>query len=643
MHRGPMYRLVAIYARLSKDDVGEQTSTARQERLCREAAAARGWEVAEALEDVNRSAYTPGVVRDGYERLLDLAVTGRIDAILVWRLDRLVRSPAEFERLWAVCQRSGVALVSATEPVDSSDPVGVAIIRLLVTFAGLESDVRSIRLKAKNRELAESGHPPAGPRRFGFTAGFTGLVEAEASLIREAAQRVLAGESTTAIVRDWRQREVVGVTGDPWSTSGLRSMLRSRRLVGERTYRGEVVATGCWPTILDPLTAALVRNRLAGQAGGAQRRLSPSLLQGRVRCGLCRTPMHSRGRRDDPRYVCPPPRGCGQVSIDRPALDAWIKAMVVARLAAREPANHRAAVDRRMQDESVRCLDHQTAQLEELNRRYYVTAELTYPEWVRARDELLAVTEARLARSRGRTPPVSFPAGHSLGEAGALWDELSPAARQGVIATELAWVSIHPTPARNGIWYPERIEPRWHLPAPSTLPPVAEPDWPRRLKSEWLRPPGRPPRPSPALGTRDELCQLDRPLSDAEACVVTGLSPSGLAHARRTGRLPFEVEAGRRRYRMADLAAWDRRAVQRRRQPTRPVADRATPTSLSAAKAAAYLSVGSRTFKRLVAEGLVVPTEEGNRYTVEALQQCIERCRIQASAGSSPSSSTPGT
>lgn len=96
-----MGRLVGVYVRISRDDVGEQTSTARQERLCCRYAAEQGWEVVEVFADVDRSAYLPGVVREGYERLLAAASGRRVDAVLVWRLDRLVRSPAEFERLWA--------------------------------------------------------------------------------------------------------------------------------------------------------------------------------------------------------------------------------------------------------------------------------------------------------------------------------------------------------------------------------------------------------------------------------------------------------------------------------------------------------------------------------------------------------------
>lgn len=546
-----MAGLLAIYVRISRDE-GEQSSTARQERLCRRWAKDHGWSVTEVFEDIDRSAFSPSVVREAYERLVTEVAAGRLHGVLVWRLDRLVRSPAEFERFWSVCQRWGVAVISATEPVDSSDPVGVAIVRLLVTFAGLESDVKSIRLAAKNRELAEAGLPPAGPRRYGYTPGHTEIVESEAALIREAAERVLNGESVYVIARDWRDRGVLGIRDRPWTVTGVRSLLRSRRLVGERTYRGEVVATNCWPAILDPLTAAEVRNHLAGRPGGAQRRPTMSLLQGRIRCGLCGTPMVAAGRRDEKKYVCRAPRGCGHVCIDRPTLEAWMVERVLARIEARHPKNHRQPWRRQDTNAAVRALDAQSDRLVELNRRYYVTGDLSYPEWVKTRDALLVVTEQQLARTARVRLPRGYPPSRRLGEARQLWDQLSVQTRQGVIATELIWITIDPAPCRNGIWYPTRIRPNWTLPDPpgAQLPPGRA----RRLRVDWDYEPGRPPRPHPAHPTREELLHVDRSLSQAEACIITGLSHSGLWHRLRDRRIPYQVIDGKRRFHIEDLA-----------------------------------------------------------------------------------------
>src|SRR5688500_5674552 len=175
-----MTSLVGIYTRISVDDAGEQTSTARQERLCRQWATEQGHVVAEVYEDVGRSAWADGVVRPAYERLLTDVAARRIDAVVVWRLDRLVRSPGEFERFWSACRTARIAILSATEPVGASDPVSLAIVRLLGTFAGLESDVKGIRMRARNREMAEQGRTPRrGTRHFGFTQDYT-IIEDEA-------------------------------------------------------------------------------------------------------------------------------------------------------------------------------------------------------------------------------------------------------------------------------------------------------------------------------------------------------------------------------------------------------------------------------------------------------------------------------
>src|SRR3954451_11732466 len=179
---------IAIYTRLSHDSTGgEQTATSRQEKACRAFAEMRGWDVVEVFEDVDLSAYQRTVVRPAYEQMLELIGEKQIDGVLVWKLDRLVRRPSEFERLWTVCERVGAVIASATEPIDATTDLGLALVRMLVTFAQLEGATMGMRIKAKQRELAEAGAPPGGPAPFGFKAGMNELEPVEAALLREAA------------------------------------------------------------------------------------------------------------------------------------------------------------------------------------------------------------------------------------------------------------------------------------------------------------------------------------------------------------------------------------------------------------------------------------------------------------------------
>ena len=80
----------AIYARQSLDRSGEGAAVDRQVEDCRQLAAARGWEVTHVLPDNDLSAST-GRRRPGYEHLLDLMLTGQVQAVIVWHVDRLTR------------------------------------------------------------------------------------------------------------------------------------------------------------------------------------------------------------------------------------------------------------------------------------------------------------------------------------------------------------------------------------------------------------------------------------------------------------------------------------------------------------------------------------------------------------------------
>lgn len=82
---------------------------------------------------------------------------GQVNGVLVWKLDRLVRRSAEFERFWERCERAGIFLTSVTEPLDSTNEIGLAVVRMLVNFANVESTSISLRIRSKMQERARNG------------------------------------------------------------------------------------------------------------------------------------------------------------------------------------------------------------------------------------------------------------------------------------------------------------------------------------------------------------------------------------------------------------------------------------------------------------------------------------------------------
>jgi site-specific DNA recombinase len=75
------------------------------------------------------------------------------------------------------------------------------------------------------------------------------LEPAEAEAIKEAATRVLRGESLRSIAMDWNERGIKTLGGRKWQGSLIRRVLMSPRIAGLKDHRGEIVGEATWPEI----------------------------------------------------------------------------------------------------------------------------------------------------------------------------------------------------------------------------------------------------------------------------------------------------------------------------------------------------------------------------------------------------------
>ncbi|HEV8652304.1 MAG TPA: recombinase family protein, partial [Actinomycetes bacterium] len=287
----PKQQLAAgVYARISyvrqADGTPERLGVERQVPPCRELARRQGWTVAEPVyEDNDLSAYS-GKRRPGYEQLLADAKAGRIKVIVAWHADRLTRQPTENEALIALAERYGIQLATVTGEHDLATPSGRLHFRMLGSIARYESEHRAERLRLKWDELARAGKPKGGGvRPFGFEPDRMTLDEVEAALLREAAERVLAGEGLYAVLRDWHAREIVTPTGKVWSTTSLRRALLAPRSAGLREHRGEVLGPAVWPAILDETTRKRLLELFGRDDRKRQGRPRTYLLSGITICG----------------------------------------------------------------------------------------------------------------------------------------------------------------------------------------------------------------------------------------------------------------------------------------------------------------------------------------------------------------------
>lgn len=449
---------VGIYARLSRDRDGAQTATKRQVADARALACARGWSVAQVYEDVDLSAYKR-VPRPEYERMLGDLRDGAITHVVVWKLDRLVRHPAEFERFWEVCEKAGGKLVSVNEPIDTSNELGLVIVRILIAFARLESATIATRIRSKQREIAAEGrHHGGGRRAYGLSADWRAIVPEEAAFIRDAAQRLLAGESLRGVVRDLTEKGMRASNGKPWRAANFRHMLTKERLSG--SVDG---VHGGIPAILDEdthrrLILLLSDKRRLLHSGSAR----THLLSGLLRCGLCGGPMYAHRAPNGKRYnyACAKHAGgCGRVVIHGPNAEEQVEEMV---LVAAESPEFSSAVERRRKRTGVVVdfdqLREDEAALMALDRARYVERTLSqerYDVLVRELQARIEDTKAKIMRRESESVVVA------LGnEARAKWAASGLEWRRTFITAMAERIEVTPATLR-GRYDPERIQVRY--------------------------------------------------------------------------------------------------------------------------------------------------------------------------------------
>lgn len=438
--------VVAVYTRLSLDLThGAQTATSRQEAACRSFARARDWEVGAVFEDVDRSAADPKVERPAFEAMLVDVASGRFDGVLVWKMDRLVRRPSQFEVTWEHVERAGAFLASATEPVDTSNPLGLAVVRMLVTFASLETATQALRLRAKFKERADLGLPHGRRRAFGLSDDWTTLNRDEADLIREAAERVLSGASVLSIAKDWNRRGLRAPAGGPWTSGSLARVLRSTRVSGRRSHNGIDVAPGVWPAVLDSATSQRVRTVMVNPRH--RRPIDPDddLLFGLLICSRCHRRLRGRQQGGRPKriYRCVlPPQGCGRMSVDVNLADATISEAFrrrIARMSRLQASNPRAVDSDRLEEE-----------LWALRRRFHRDGDLPRREFDR---QVTALEEAARAATVATSAPVTLDDLRG-------WTTLPVAARRQLLASEIRRITVWPGPTHRR-FDPARLEILW--------------------------------------------------------------------------------------------------------------------------------------------------------------------------------------
>lgn len=457
----------AVYTRISLDRQGKRAGVERQRKDCEALCGERDWVIVSTYEDNDRSAYS-GRERPEYERLVADVAAGSIDVVVTWHSDRLWRSVLEQQTFLVLGRDAGLKLVATPsgefDPADADDSFYST---LLTAVAQRESAATSRRMTRKQLEKAERGEFHGGPRAFGHDAHRTREVKREADAIRDAASRLLRGESFRSIVLEWNRRGIRTPRGGEWRHDTFTSLMAQPRLAGLRDHKGVVTGPATWPAILDTRTheriAAIVESRKRGPKVRAARK---HLLTGFVRCHCGARLTVAPNTEKVNRYVCPPKgngKGAACVSIVAERAEDAAVEHLLGYLDSKDFAKALARAQRAA-DDADRSVSKASDQLARDRARQaelgdmLADGEIDRAEYKR----LLARVQGRIedAERKLSQTAVGSSGGQLKGQGAKLrraWDNMTLEERRDVIGAVADHFVVDPAPKPVNVFHPERV------------------------------------------------------------------------------------------------------------------------------------------------------------------------------------------
>ncbi|MFY9138824.1 recombinase family protein [Zwartia sp.] len=223
---------------------------------------AEGW--IPVADDYDDPAFSGGNMdRPALKRLMADIEAGKIDVVVIYKIDRLTRSLADFSKMVEVFERQGVSFVSVTQQFNTTTSMGRLMLNVLLSFAQFEREVTGERIRDKIAASKRKGMWMGGVPPLGYDVENRRLVPnpKEAKLIRQIFERFVELGSGTKLVKEL---QLDGATSKAWTTQDGRVREGKpidkgliHKLLHNRTYLGELRHKEQWypgehQPIIDP-------------------------------------------------------------------------------------------------------------------------------------------------------------------------------------------------------------------------------------------------------------------------------------------------------------------------------------------------------------------------------------------------------
>ena len=240
-----------LYLRVSTEEQVDNFSLDTQEEICRKEAEKRGYQITEVFREEGRSAKTI-TGRPVLIQLLEFCrkQKHRVQAVFVYRLDRVSRITADYLAIRKKLTENGVTIVSATEPTGDS-PTEKLVETILAGFAQLDNDIRSERSRNGLKARFLSGMIVTGQVPLGYLvqAGYAIKDPKTYDLMKKAWGLMATGSKSLQEMADlmntWGMKEHHGKREYNIRAQRVNVLFRSKFYLGlltSKTYREEVKA-----------------------------------------------------------------------------------------------------------------------------------------------------------------------------------------------------------------------------------------------------------------------------------------------------------------------------------------------------------------------------------------------------------------
>ena len=397
----------AIYTRKSTEEGldMEFNSLDAQREACEAYVAsqkAEGWVL--VPDHYNDGGFSGGTLeRPDLQHLLRDIEAGRVDIVVVYKIDRLSRSLMDFAKLVEVFDRNNVTFVSVTQSFNTTTSMGRLTLNILLSFAQFEREVIGERIRDKFAASRRKGMWMGGYPPLGYDVKDRKLVvnEMEAATVRMIFERYVLVGSATILARSLAAEGILTKRSRPVDRGYLYILLNNRTYIGEVTHKGNSYPGEHRAIVESPLWNKVhaILKESPRQRAANTRRQTPAPLKGLLfgPDGRALTPAHTRKGSKLYRYY-----------VSTGVIKRGPEACVVRRVPAAE-------VEAAVIDQVRACLR---------------TPDIIVQTWKQARHHDARITEAEVR--------------DALVEFDALWNELFPAEQTRIVQLLVERVDVSP-------------------------------------------------------------------------------------------------------------------------------------------------------------------------------------------------------